>query len=121
MSKKTLLASAFALALIVPAFAEDKPAAITPAAVEQIQLVDTLARYGVARQDPIMLIAAARLAKSMSADAPAPSAKIPSVDEMLDSAKGFAAGDGYVLSLIDDVRAAQSKAYCYGPYGTGWC
>jgi hypothetical protein len=26
-----------------------------------------------------------------------------------------------VLSLIDDVRAAQSKAYCYGPYGTGWC
>ena len=121
MSMKLVFAPIVALGLVLPAMAEDKADTLTPAAVEQIQLAATLARYGEARKDPILLIAAARIAKSVSPDGAPAAAKLPSMDEMLGDAKQYAEGDEGVLGLIEDVRATQSKGYCYGDHGTGWC
>ena len=121
MLNKTLLGAVVFICIAAPATADDAPAPITPAAVEQIQLVETLARYGQARHDPLLMIAAARLAKNMSDEAPPPATKIPAIEEMLESAKGYAKGDDFMLSLIESMRAPQNRAYCYGPYGTGWC
>jgi hypothetical protein len=121
MPMKFVLASALAIGLALPAFAEEKPEPLTPAAVEQIQLAATLARYGEARKDPILMIAAARIARGVSAEGAPAATKLPSVDEMLADAKEYGEGDATIQSLIDDTQAAQSKGYCYGSHGTGWC
>jgi len=118
---KMLFVSALALGAVFPAAAEDKAGDLTPAAAEQIVLVSALARYGEARHDPILLIAAARLAKGVTADAPPAAAKLPTMEELLADATEFADGDEFVLGLVADVRATQSKGYCYGDHGTGWC
>jgi hypothetical protein len=121
MSMKFLFAPVIALGLVLPAVAEEKAPSLTPAAVEQIQLAATLARYGEARKDPILLIAAARIAKGVSPDGAPAADKLPSMDEMLSDAKEYAEGDETVIGLIDDVKASQSKGYCYGDHGLGWC
>src|SRR6185295_1956551 len=100
MSMKFLFAPIIALGLVLPAMAEDKADALTPAAVEQIQLAATLARYGEARKDPILLIAAARIAKGVSPDGAPVADKLPSMDEILGDAKEYAEGDDYIVGLI---------------------
>jgi hypothetical protein len=120
MKFKVVAASVLAVGVMFPALAEEQQA-FTPAAIEQIQLADTLARYGEARKDPILLLAAAKIAKGISPDG-APSAdKLPTMDELLASAEEYAEGDELVLGVIGDIKAEQSKGYCYGPYDTGWC
>jgi hypothetical protein len=120
MTLKILAASVLAAGIVLPAFAEDqKP--LTPAAIEQIQLAGTLARYGEARKDPILLLAAAKIAKGISAEGAPAADKLPTMDELLTQAEEYADGDDLVLGVIGDIKAEQSKGYCYGPYGTGWC
>lgn len=120
MIRSALLGSVVAFSLAVPSIAAEAPP-LTPAAAEQIVLAETLARYGEARKDPVLLIAAARIAKGISAEGPAVSAKIPSVEEMLASAVELSDNDEVIKAMADDVRATQSKGYCYGSYGLGWC
>jgi hypothetical protein len=120
MRLKFVAASVLAAGLILPALAEEqKP--LTPAAIEQIQLAGTLARYGGARKDPILLLAAAKIAKGISPEGAPSAEKLPTMDELLASAEEYAEGDELVLGVIGDIKAEQSKGYCYGSYGTGWC
>jgi hypothetical protein len=120
MKPRFIAASILAVALVVPALAQDQQAP-SPAAVEQMQLASTLARYGEARKDPILLLAAAKIAKGFTAEGAPPAEKLPTMDEMLQAAEEYAEGDELVLGVIADIKAEQSKGYCYGPYGLGWC
>jgi hypothetical protein len=120
MNAKFIAAAIIAGGLIVPAVAQEQKAP-TPAEIEQIQLVDTLARYGEARKDPILLLAAAKLAKGVSQEAAPPAKALPTLDDLLKQAEEYGEGDELVAGVIEDIKASQSKAYCYGPYGTGWC
>ena len=120
MNAKFLAAAIVAGGLIVPAFAQEQKAP-SPAVIEQIQLVETLARYGEARKDPILLLAAAKLAKGISPDAAPPAEALPTLDDLLKQAEEYGEGDELVSGVIEDIKASQSKGYCYGPYGTGWC
>jgi hypothetical protein len=120
MSLKSLFAAVLVVGLAAPVFAADEEA-LTPAAVEQIQLAGTLARYGEARKDPILLIAAAKIARGVSAEGPAASAKLPTMDQMLDAAKNYSGNDQTILGMIEDVKAEKTKGYCYGSHGLGWC
>jgi hypothetical protein len=115
-----LLATALSLS-IGAATVTAQEQALTPAAAEQIVLAETLVRYGEARKDPILLIAAARIAKGITAEGPAPAAKLPTMDEILASAIAYSDGDEVIAAMVDDVKASQSKGYCYGSHGTGWC
>jgi hypothetical protein len=122
MKFNLIAASAIAAALIMPALAQDdSQGPPTPAAVEQMQLASTLARYGEARRDPVLLLAAAKIAKGMTPDAPPPSTTLPNLTDMLNHAEEYSNGDETVMGEINTLRDQQSKAYCYGPYGTGWC
>lgn len=119
MLRTTIAASILALSLGTGAVAQEQP--LTPAAAEQIVLAEKLVRYGEARRDPILLIAAARIAKGISAEGPAPAAKLPTLDDILAAAVEYSDGDAAIATMVEDVKAAQSKGYCYGSRGLGWC
>jgi len=120
MKLHLIAASAVAAALVLPALAQDQTAQ-SPAVLEQIQLASTLARYAEARQDPILMLAAAKIAKGVDPVGAPPADSLPTMDEMLSGAETYSNGDELVTKTIGDIQGQQSKAYCYGPYGLGWC
>ena len=120
MKFKLIAASAIAAALIVPAVAQNQEAQ-SPAVLEQIQLASQLARYGEARRDPILMLAAAKIAKGVEPVAPPAADELPTMESMLGNAQTYSNGDELVSRAIGDIEGQQSKAYCYGPYGLGWC
>lgn len=120
MSMKSLFAAVLVVGIAAPVFAADEQP-LTPAAVEQIQLAGALARYGEARKDPILLIAAAKIARGVTAEGPAAGAKLPTMDQILAAAKTYSGNDKTILGMIDDVKAEKTKGYCYGSHGLGWC
>ena len=120
MKLQFLAAAALAAAFVLPATAQDQGAQ-SPAVLEQIQLASTLARYGEARQDPILMLAAAKIAKGVDPVGAPPADELPTMDDMLGGAQMYSNGDELVTKTIGDIQGQQSKAYCYGPYGLGWC
>ena len=120
MKLKFLAGSVLAAVLVLPAVAQEEKAP-SPAVIEQIQLATTLARYGEARKDPILLLAAAKIAKGLSPDTVPAAEALPTMDDLLNQATEYGEGDELVAGVIEDIKASQSKGYCYGPYGTGWC
>jgi hypothetical protein len=120
MKSHLLVAAAVALAIGMPAIAQNQEAQ-SPAVLEQIQLASTLARYGEARRDPILMLAAAKIAKGVEPVSPPMADELPSMDDMLGGARTFSNGDALVTQAIGQIEGQQSKAYCYGPYGLGWC
>ena len=95
------------------AIAQDKPA-LTPGIVEQLDLASTLANYGLERKDPLLLLAAARLMKTITPDG-APSASALGADELIEKAKEIAGPDSEIEALADDIAAESSRGLCYGP------
>lgn len=99
-------------------------AAIT--ALQNMALAQQLAALGVETGDPIMLIAAARLASQVSATAsdmtprdgqPSAAGESPglhSADEMLVAARAFAQDREDILGLIEDAAAETSRGSIYG-------
>jgi len=93
--------------------AQDKPA-LTPGIVEQLDLASTLANYGLERRDPLLLLAAARLMKTITADS-APVAPAIGADELIEKAKEIAGSESDIEALADDIAAESSRGLCYGP------
>jgi len=120
MKTKFAIAAVLAAATTLPAIAQT-PTTPTPAAIEQMELAATLARYGEERQDPVLMLAAARIAKNISPEAPVGDDTLPTMNEMLDQAAEYAGDNDYISAEVNTLRTQQSKAYCYGPYGLGWC
>jgi hypothetical protein len=108
------------------AWAEEAPAAkgLSPAVLEQINLANKLIALGDARKDPVLLIAAAKLQKSLSeegAGLPQASAKVPDV---LARARSLSEGRKDLLGLIDDIASMRSKGYredCLGLHHNPVC
>jgi hypothetical protein len=107
-----LAASAVSLAS-GPAAAEDKPQ-LTPGIVEQIDLAAKLTNYGVERNDPLLLLAAARLIATASPDPAAPTPAL-SATELVEKAKSIAGGNGEISALADQVASEIPRGLCYGP------
>lgn len=90
---------------------EDKAteAGLTPAVVEQMDVANKLIALGDARKDPVLLIAAAKLQKSLSAVAAGTPAQSTATNDVLDRAKKLAAGRKDLIGLADDVAAEKTK------------
>jgi len=90
---------------------EGKPTdtGLTPAVVEQLDVANKLIALGDARKDPIMLIAAAKLQKSLSPEAAGNPAQSTATNDVLDRAKKLASGRKDLIGLADDVAAQKTK------------
>ncbi|NTT84698.1 hypothetical protein [Tabrizicola fusiformis] len=114
---KPFLAAAFAAALAFPAGAEP----LSP--VKTAQLSAALYATGVEMGDPLLILSAAKLRKTLNpakgsllAEGATPVDDAPlGWEEMLASAETLAEGDDTLLGLIDDVRAESSKGVSSGP------
>lgn len=115
--RKTILLSAASLALmmnIATCHADDGEAAplLTPAAIEQMDLANKLIALGEARKDPLILIVAAKLQKTVGQEIVNLPKKSMETSAVLESAKKYAAGRKDLIGLADDVAAEKSKDYC---------
>lgn len=117
--RKTVLLFAGSLALmmnIATCQADDGKAApvLTPAAIAQMDLANKLIALGEARKDPMMLIVAAKLQKTLGQEMPGLAKQGMETSAVLESAKKYAAGRKDLIGLADDVAAEKTKdcTYC---------
>ncbi|TLS78251.1 hypothetical protein FE236_00385 [Mariprofundus erugo] len=89
---------------------------ISPAAIEQLNMINKLVALGDARHDPLLLIAAAKLQKEMSDEAVGAPNKSVATDDVLARAKSLANGRKDIAGLADDVAAEKSKGYYSNGY-----
>jgi hypothetical protein len=95
----------------------------TPSPVKVAELSARLYAAGLEAQDPLLIIAAAKLRKTIaptptdrSATGGETAADAPlSWDEMLASAEPLATGDDAMQGLIDDIRVETTKGVASGP------
>ena len=102
------LAAGLALAHAGHALAQDTKA-LTPAMVQQLDLVNRLVALGDAQRDPVLLLAAASLQKSLGSDAVSLPTQSTSPDELVARAKALAGGRAEILALVEQVSAAKPK------------
>jgi len=95
------------------AAAQDKPQ-MTPGIVEQIDLAAKLTNYGMERNDPVLLLAAARLIATVAPDAAAPATAM-SAEDLVAKAKAIAGGKAEVATLADQIASEIPRGLCYGP------
>jgi len=114
--RQILLATAL-VALVFPAVAE------TQSPVKVAELSARLYAMGLDQGDPLLILSAARLRKSLALVATdraaingtAGTGAPLSWEEMLASAESLAGGDDMLLGLIDDARVEASKGVSSGP------
>ena len=109
-SKLLNLAVAAVLAINAgTALAQDEKA-LSPAVVQQLDLINRLVALGDARKDPLLLLAAASIQKSLGTDA---AVTLPSQstapDAILARAKAFSIGRKDMMDLAEDVGATKAK------------
>lgn len=113
--RSTLLGCCLALGFSA-AQADDAP-------LKRIQTARALFDFGIEQQDPLLILAAAQLHKTVGVD---PTTRAPqdgmTVDgapfgwsDMLDAAAPLMAGDPTLQGLAKDIRAARSKGVTIGP------
>ncbi len=117
--RKAVLLFAGSLALmmnIATCRADEGKAApvLTPAAIEQMDLANKLIALGEARKDPLMLIVAAKLQKTLGQEMATLPKQGMETSAVLESARKYAAGRKDLIGLADDVAAEKSKdcTYC---------
>lgn len=114
---KHFLAAALAAALALPAGAE------TLSPVKTAQLSAALYATGVEMADPLLILSAAKLRKTLNpkpgslvAEGAAPVDDAPlGWEDMLASAEALADDDETLLGLIEDIRAESTKGVSSGP------
>jgi len=122
MNKKVLLILGLGTAILLGGMntamaGDDKAQAkgLNPALVEQANIINKLIDMGDARKDPILLLAAAKLQKTMDEKSAAASHESGATKDLLARAKKFAHGRKDIAGIADDIAAAKSKGLCYGP------
>lgn len=114
MKSIVVAAAAFAISFTTAiASAQDEPQ-LTPGIVEQLDLASKLTNYGVERNDPLLLLAAARVIATVASDPAAP-APAMSVDDLLAKAKTIAGDKGGIAALADEIASETSRGLCHGP------
>lgn len=81
----------------------------TAAVAEQAELARKLIAYGDARHDPILLLAAARLHRSLSESAAPESTQGFQTDAVLARAKKDAKGNKEIIGVADDIAAMKPR------------
>jgi len=112
-----LVAATLAVLIALPAFAD------SASPVKTAELSARLYAAGLDLGDPLLILSAAKLRKSLGlkpsgllAEGATPDAEAPlGWEDMLVSAEQMASGDDILLGLIDDVRAESSKGAASGP------
>ena len=107
-----------ALAMMLPvtnsvAFAEDKKA-LTPGIIEQIDIASKLTNYGVERNDPLLLLAAAKMIVTLSPNAAASASPLTPA-ELIEKAKSVYGSSTDIAKLADEISEEVSRGLCYGP------
>jgi hypothetical protein len=93
------------------AFAEEakKDGALSPAVVEQLDVANKLIALGDARKDPLLLIVAAKLQKTLGAEAASTPTQSTATNDVLSRAKKLSNGRKDLTGIADDVAAAKTK------------
>ena len=90
------------------ALAQDEKG-LSPAMVQQLELVNRLVALGDARKDPLLLLAAASIQKNMGTDSASLPTQSTSPDDIVARAKGMAGGRKEIATIADEVSAAKPK------------
>ena len=107
-SIQLILCGAMALAGGAATASDEK--ALSPAVVEQLNIVNKLVALGDARQDPLLLLAAASMQKSMGMDGTTTPAKSTAPDDVINRAKALAGNRKDLAGIADELSATKSKA-----------
>lgn len=113
MTRKFLTAAVVLAAVVVASPGQAQEAELTPGIVEQIDIAAKLTNYGMERQDPLLLLAAAKVLAGLTPDAAA-GAPAMSTEELLAKAREFASDDA-IGSLADAISDEATRGLCYGP------
>ncbi len=113
MSVKAIVTAVVVVAaLVAPALAQDSKA-LTPGIVEQLDLASKLTNYGMERNDPILLLAAARLMTTVSPEGVEAQPAMGAAD-LIAKAKEISGDNGSVTTLADEIESEVSRGLCYG-------
>ena len=110
---KVLPAAAAVFLFALPAMAQEEMQ-LTPGAVEQIDLVAKLTNYGMARNDPLLLLAAARIIATIDGERAADAEPMGTAD-LVAKAKELAGDNPAIGPLADMIEGEASRGLCYGP------
>lgn len=117
-SKSYALTAVLLFAGVNNAMAEENTggvlASAQAAATEQANLINKLIAYGDARHDPVLLLAAAKLQRTLSDTVAPESTQSSKTEAVLERAKLAAKNNKEIASLADDIKASKTKDY----YGT---
>ena len=104
----TLAAAAVLTLNAGAAWAQDEKA-LSPAVVQQLDLINRLVALGDARKDPLLLLAAASIQKSLGTSTEVLPAKSTAPDEIMARAKALSVGRKDLLDLAEDLGATKAK------------
>ena len=104
----TLAVAAFLSVNAGQALAPDEKG-LSPAVVQQLDLINRLVALGDARKDPILLLAAASIQKSLGTDSETLPSKSTAPDDILARAKALSVGRKDLLTMADDIGGTKAK------------
>lgn len=107
--KKLVLAGLLATMAFAPVQAEEKD--LTPAAMHEVAMAEQLVSMGMARGEPLMLLAAVRMRATLGGGGAMGDA-VTSQEDMIAAAKEMAKDDPALMELIEDVAAESSRRMC---------
>lgn len=110
-----LLALSLAAALAWPASSAlaQEQRDLSPALVQQLVLINRLVALGDERRDPLLLLAAASLQKSLGLSQDALPTQSTDPDEVLARAKALSAGRTELQGIVEELSSVKAK-------GTAW-
>lgn len=117
---KHILAALLVTATALPLAAQDEPAP-TPGMMQQVMLSEELIALGLARNDPILMLAAMRIRSSLDDDTIAMTTAFTDKEALLDAARAAAAGQDDLLGLIEDAATEKGRTFCYPSWGRTIC
>ncbi len=82
---------------------------LSPAVVQQLDLVNRLVALGDARKDPVLLLAAASIQKSLGTDNATLPTQSTAPDAIIARAKALAAGRKDLVDVADSISGTQAK------------
>ena len=103
------LAAAAVLALNASSVMAQDEKALSPAVVQQLDLINRLVALGVARKDPVLLLAAASIQKSLGTSTETLPAQSTAPEDIMARAKALSVGRKDLLDLAEDLGATKAK------------
>ena len=104
----TLAAAAVLTLNAGTALAQDEKG-LSPAVVQQLDLINRLVALGDARKDPLLLLAAASIQKNLGTSTEVLPAKSTAPDEIMARAKALSVGRKDLMDLAEDLGATKAK------------